>query len=419
MQQGMGIVQFQQQQQDRQTALTEKAAAVEAAKAKAVEDAKRNMYQMQRFDEVRKNPTTDAIERLALEFPQQAESLLKVHKTKSERVQKENIALGSRAQAAFRSGQPQIGQQILEEAAAGREAQGDVESAKGLRKIAEMSKKDLGAATLSTGMFLSAAMAEAGMSFKDTFQAIETADADKQKAQAEADIKQVQAKREDEKIMAEIALDKANTARLHNLTRLDGERLGIDKDRLRIEAAKELRDAGGAGSLSPASQKMVTEAAVDAATAAVEQKSVTDIAALFGGDKAPMLDGGASAIGRFAGKQIGFSTEEQRARQKYGALVEKMVSADLKGLGNATEADRAAASSAYPSKDAPFSVIKAFLDDRALKIEDRRQRKKAEIEYVRQNNGLGPAQQPMIVGGVEVMPGETFDEAIIRIENSK
>lgn len=417
--QGAGLVQLQQAAQDRQTAMAEKQAAIEAAKAKAIEDAKRNMYQMQRFAEVAAKPSLRGLTQLGVEFPQAIEQMKKAHEMLSAEQKAANIGVAQRTFAAMESGQPKIAVETLRRAAEARRAEGDEEAAKNFEANADLiaSAKSEGAAYVAVGSFLQSVMGPDD--FVSKFGELKRQPADLAKAQAEADIKATQAKLEGEKIMAEIALDKANTARLYNLTRLDGERLGIDKDRLRIEAAKELREAGGAGGLSPASQKMVTEAAVDAATAAVESKSIGEISALFGKDKAPLLDGGASAAGRFVGGQLGFSTEEQRAREKYGALVEKMVSADLKGLGNATDADRASARSAYPSKDAPFSVIKAFLDDRALKIEDRRQRKKAEIEYVRQNNGLGPAQQSMIVGGVEVMPGETFDEAILRIENSK
>lgn len=412
--QGAGLVQLQQAAQDRQTALAEKQAAVEAAKAKAVEDAKRNMYQMERFDEVRKNPTTDAIEKLALEFPQQAESLLKVHKSKSEREQKENIGIATRAQAAFRSGQPQIGQQILEEAAAAREAQGDADSAKGLRQIAETSKKDLGAATLTTGMFLSAAMAQAGMSFKDTFQAIETADADKQKAQAEADIKRAQADTERDKRLEEIMNSKAQREMWKNQTGVAWARLGLDREEFnqRVDEAKQAREDKQA-EMPDAIRKVVDAAVIDGTAATMQAEEIEDIVKGWEEYDRPgnLSASGARAAANEAIKSFFGSQDKVSAlRKRTDALVNKLVVTNLPP-GAASENDVKMVKGGFPDQYAPPEEKAAFLKSLGKVQRAVAQQKAIEADYQSQNFGLTNAKRDLVIDGVIVPAGTPYRKA--------
>lgn len=413
MQQGAGLVQLQQQAQDRQIAMQEKAAAVEAAKAKAVEDAKRNMYKVQRFEEVRKAPTTDAIERLAIEFPQEAESLLKVHKTKSERQQKEDIALGSRAQAAFRTGQPQIGQQILMEAAAAREAEGDIESANGLRKIAETSKKDLGAATVSTGMFLSAAMARAGMSFKDTFQALETADADKDKARAEADIKRAQADTERDTRLEAIEMSKDQRKMWKNQTGVAWATLKLNREKFEQEADEALFQRTQGKPLTPDAFKHLAEkgaAAVASNGIATEADALADEIEAAGGS------GGMDAAATKKYDEI-FGSEDPKKNglyARYETLKSKGIYRDI-GPGTKTDDDYAAFERGWPGANANPKFKAAFLRGMAKAARFAAAVENAQADYVSQNGDPSNAKRNIVVGGVPIAAGTTYADAVKRV----
>lgn len=423
VQTGIGLGEARVAAMDRQLLLERQAQADAAAKAQQeAAMASRQAYIASGEDVINSGFKPEKVAAHIARFPEAAKHYADVVKM-MDQTTKRNHFQNAVAVFSIAKNDPIKGAEYAEKlAAAAKDTPGQEKQAEALLRVAGQIRENPGGALLQTASFISEA-ADTPKEFAEVFDRISASDATlteaKAKAgqaQAEQKIKDIQAETEREKILASIALDKANAVRLYRLSDLEAERIGIAKEEMRIAAEKELRDAAG---LSKDSQKMVVEAAVDAAAASAEQSEITKIASLFDEKSAPMLNGGFSAAGGFASRTTGVSTEEQQARDKYEAVVDKMITASFKGQGDVSEGERESKRRAYPSRNAPFSVIKKFLDGEAGKIEGRRQRRRAEIEYIKQNGDIGPAAQPMVVGGVEVMPGETFDDALVRIENSK
>lgn len=425
MQQGMGIVQFQQQQQDRQTAMAEKAAAVEAAKAKAIEDAKRNMYQMQRFAEVAKAPTPDALVSLQIEFPEAAQKLTEAHKALSSNEQKANLGLAQRVYAAANANDVNLSIDLLKNAAEAKRNAGDEKGAKALEENARLLLENPDEAKATIGLFVAEAMGPT--EFLKTFQGLQTADADLVKAQAEAGIKATQAKYEEKKILADLGYTDAQKNRLYAQTKNDAARLALDEKRLlmdQIARQEELR--AKMGELPEGVRKDIDAAVADGSKAKLQAVAATELAKKFrqyskeaGESWTSMTSSGLRArAGETLAAWTGFEDDVSAMRKQYDALVASQVIANLPP-GTASDTDIALVRGGFPDSTARPEQVANFLDAMARVQRDTESQKRTESDYLAANRSFAPARADIVVNGVTIPAGTSFADASAIIYASK
>lgn len=407
MQQGMGIVQFQQQQQDRQTA-------VEAAKAKAIEDAKRNMYQMQRFAEVAAKPTLRGLRQLGVEFPQAIEQMKKAHEMLSAEQKAQNIAVAQRTFAAMESNQPKEAVKTLRNAAAGRRAEGDEESAQNFEKNADLieSSETFGAAYTAVGSFLMSVMKPDD--FAAQYGVLRSNNANVQKAQAEADIKRAQADTERDTRLEAILASQEQRKMWKNQSGVAWARLKLDRDKFQEEA-----DAALAARLEgrPPLTGDAFKQVADKGIAAVQSQSIAGEADTLAAEiEAAGGSGGMDAAATKKWREI-FGSQDPKTNGLYArfeTLKAKGIYRDI-GPGQKTDDDVAFFERGWPSSDASPAFKASFLRGMAKVARAAAAIENAQSDYVSQNGDPGNARRDLVIGGVQIPAGTTYADAVKRV----
>lgn len=421
LQQGAGLVQLQQAAQDRQTALAdretavaEKAAAVEAAKAKAVEDAKRNMYQMQRFAEVAAKPSLRELTKLGVEFPQAIEQMKKAHEMLSAEQKAANIGVAQRTFAAMESGQPKIAVETLRRAAEARRAEGDEEDAKNFEANADLiaSAKSEGAAYVAVGSFLQSVMGPDD--FVSKFGELKRQPADLDKARAEADIKRAQADTERDTRLEAILASQDQRKMWKNQSGVAWARLKLDRDKFQAEAdaALEARLEGRPPLTGDAFKQVA-----DKGIAAVQSQSIAGEADTLAAEiEAAGGSGGMDAAATKKWREV-FGSQDPKTNGLYArfeTLKSKGIYRDI-GPGTKTDDDYAAFEKGWPGSNASPAFKASFLRGMAKAARAAAAIENAQADYVSQNGDPGNARKPLVISGVQIPAGTTYADAVKRV----
>lgn len=410
--QGAGLVQLQQAAQDRQTALAEKQAAVEAAKAKAVEDAKRNVYQMQRFADVAKAPTPDALVSLQIEFPEAAAKLTEAHKALSSNEQKANLGLAQRVYAAANANDVNLSIDLLKNAAEAKRNAGDEKGAKALDDNARLLLENPDEAKATIGLFVAEAMGPT--EFLKTFQGLQTSSADVQKAQAEADIKRAQADTERDTRLEAILASQEQRKMWKNQSGVAWARLKLDRDKFQEEA-----DAALAARLEgrPPLTGDAFKQVADKGIAAVQSQSIAGEADTLAAEiEAAGGSGGMDAAATKKWREI-FGSQDPKTNGLYArfeTLKAKGIYRDI-GPGQKTDDDVAFFERGWPSSDASPAFKASFLRGMAKVARAAAAIENAQSDYVSQNGDPGNARRDLVIGGVQIPAGTTYADAVKRV----
>lgn len=410
--QGAGLVQLQQAAQDRQTALAEKQAAVEAAKAKAVEDAKRNVYQMQRFAEVAKAPTPDALVSLQIEFPEAAQKLTEAHKALSSNEQKANLGLAQRVYAAANANDVNLSIDLLKNAAEAKRNAGDEKGAKALDDNARLLLENPDEAKATIGLFVAEAMGPT--EFLKTFQGLQTSSADVQKAQAEADIKRAQADTERDTRLEAILASQDQRKMWKNQSGVAWARLRLDRDKFQEEA-----DAALAARLEgrPPLTGDAFKQVADKGIAAVQSQSIAGEADTLAAEiEAAGGSGGMDAAATKKFREV-FGSQDPKTNGLYArfeTLKSKGIYRDI-GPGTKTDDDYAAFEKGWPGSNASPAFKASFLRGMAKAARAAAAIENAQADYVSQNGDPGNARKPLVISGVQIPAGTTYADAVKRV----
>ena len=367
-------------------------------------------------------PNADNVAAFMVRYPQMAENLKRSMDVLAPAEKRERLGQLSSIVAAAKSGNVNLAIDLLKRNAtayrnAGREK--DAQAMDDNARLLEESPED----TMFT--LESALAANDPEKYMETVKGMGTLGADVAKAaseakksEAEALIKGSDAETQLSENLARIGLVKEQINRLRVQSALEAKRLNLDEREFSNKVANQLRESGvKMAELSAANQKMVSEAAVGATAAKEQLAKVMDLAAGFR-EEGKALSGAGSYLTGALGDFAGVTTDEQEKRKKYAGLVEALVAAQLKGQGSTTEAEREAFRKGYPSPNASPATIADFLDKHGAEMERTLRAKQAEVDFISQNNGLGPARVPMTIRGVQVQQGERFDQFVERLEGA-
>lgn len=367
-------------------------------------------------------PNSENVAALMVRYPQMAENLKRSMDVLAPAEKRERLGQLSSIVAAAKSGNVNLAIDLLKRNAtayrnAGREK--DAQAMDDNARLLEEAPED----TMFT--LESALAANDPEKYMETVKGMGTLGSDVAKAaseavktEAEAKIKGADAETQLSENLARIGLVKEQINRLRVQSALEAKRLNLDEREFSNKVANQLRESGvKMAELSAANQKMVSEAAVGATAVKEQLAKVTDLAKGFR-EEGNALSGAGSYVTGAIGDLAGVTTDEQAKRKKYAGLVESLVSAQLKGQGATSEAERDAARKGYPSPNATPAAIADFLDKHGAEMERTLRAKQAEVDFISQNNGLGPARVPMTIRGVQVQQGERFDQFVDRLEGA-
>lgn len=210
-----------------------------------------------------KNPTSDAIAKMMVRYPQLSEELKRSHDVLSEKERNAQVSQASEVYAALQAGKPDLAIETLKRQAQAQANSGAPEDAKALNDLARLVELSPETAATTTGLYLASAMGNER--FTDTYSKLESSRRAQQleaptltKAQAEAEkaavdsgfaeseaVLEMQKKGYDiEKLRVGIALDKENTklARMQQIADKTKNKLKREELQLKIDAMKTTRD---------------------------------------------------------------------------------------------------------------------------------------------------------------------------------
>ena len=365
-------------------------------------------------------PNSETIAALMVKYPQMAENLKRSMDVLAPAEKRERLGQLSSVVAAAKSGNVNLAIDLLKRNAtayrnAGREK--DAQAMDDNARLLEESPED----TMFT--LESALAANDPEKYMETVKGMGTLDADVAKAaseavktEQEAKIKTIDAENQLSKVLADIAYTKEQTNALRVGSALAAKRLDLDERKFSQEIANTIAESGAkATELSKESLKLLSEAATDATFQKEQSKITRALAKELQGGGNPLSGMWASA-GETAGDVLGYTTDEARLRKKFVGMREKLIAAELKGMGSASEGERESFRQGFPKGNAPLPEIAAYLNGNADNIDTRARAKQAEVDFLAANKDLGPAKAPMVIRGVQVLPGERFDQFVDRIE---
>lgn len=365
--------------------------------------------------------TSDAIIALQIKYPQMAENLKKSLDAVAPAEKQERIGQLSSIVAAGKAGNVNLAIDLLKRNAtayrnAGRDK--DAQAMEDNARLLEESPED--------AMFTleSALAANLGPEkYMDTVRGMGTLDSDVAKARSDADktaaealVIGANAETQLDENLARIGFIKEQTNRLRVQSALEAKRLDLDEREFAQKVADALTEAGvKAAELTKDNMKLLSEAATDATFQKEQSRITRELAKELesGGDPAS----GVWAEGKeYVGDKLGFTTNEARLRKKFVGMREKLIAAELKGMGSASEGERKSFREGFPQGSAPLPEIARYLNGNADNIDVRARAKQAEVDFLAANKDLGPAKAPMVIRGVQVQQGERYDQFVDRLE---
>ena len=243
--------------------------------------------------------------------------------------------------------------------------------------------------------------------------AVEQAQADLQKAKAEAD-KALSESQFTERLQTLGLNEKTwNIANLKSEISTRGAKLGLDTQITNATVLEKLAQVQKLQTEIPSdSRKSINESAVAAATAQKAANQFNDLATRIEGLGGY---GKLATLGEFAKSTIGAEGYETSLRQEYTRLRN---SAAIKSLppGPATDKDIQMALSGFPKDTSDSKQISQFLRGMAKLQDIDAAVANAKTDWLAQNNGvLTRATKNMMVGDFRAKPGESFNELSTRI----
>jgi hypothetical protein len=406
---------------------------VEPAVAQAqAQKARLDMAQQQAMSaDLASAKTPQAVALLAVKYPQLADKLKVGLEGLSEQEKTARIGQAQPAYAAVLQGNTKAAADMLRRDAAAYRNSGQEREAKALEDNAALIESNPEAAKTTLGLFLASTMGP--QEFEKTYGTLSMQPAKTREAEAQADvrtseaaIKAEEAKIAAQKLAADLRLTEAQAKRLGDQSALEARRLGLEERELQERVAARLEAARRADvELSEKQQILMTDAALAAEVKGAEAAKAGEVASAFRAAErdtvSRLTNEGAIGTGReMLSRGFGNEGPMTQARLKYMQLVDEDIQRRAKESGNKlTDEDYRQQRKLYPDPEGNFGLVAKWAEDfeqktrRAASIDD------AKAQWIAQNSGLGPAKAPMTIGGAVVGTGETLQDVMKKISQTK
>ena len=371
--------------------------------------------------------------KLYAKYPGVAKHYLDVVKTMGEDAKLNNMRNAAAISAAILK-KPEDGAALAEKmAAAAANTPGQEKQAEALTTLAGQIRGNPGGAALQTAMFLAAATGNE-KEFTNIMNGVaaaqpslDEAKAKAGQAQAEQKVKETNAKYAEDQALANLGYTKAQTNRLYAQTKNDAARLALDEKRLladQIARQEELR--AKMGEIPEGVRKDLDKAVADGSTAKLQAASSTELAKKFrqyskeAGEswKRTTSSGLRARAGETLAAWTGFEDDVSAMRKQYDALVASQVITNLPP-GSASDTDIALVRGGFPDSTSNPEQVANFLDAMARVQRATAGQKRTESDYLAANRSLAPARADIVVDGVLIPAGTSFDDASAIVYASK
>jgi len=418
MEAGGGLLNAQQVAQDRAAAMQAQQQAQQSALLKAQQEAAKQAE----FDAVANapgGPTTEALQRLMIKYPDRAENLRRTYDTLAPAEQEARKGQMLRISSAIRAGNHNVAIDDARNLAKAYGNAGRTRDAAALEQVARTIEEDPEGAGRNLDLQLAAIL---GDKFAETMTTIDTREADVAKAQAEAAIKGTEARFAADKALADLGLTKARVNEIYAKIKNDADRLGLDREKMNADVASAL---GSLGKIPPEVFKDVNESTRAAAGAGQSAAKATELAGKFReyakSPRSMTLAGGSGAPAKmmeFIKSTLGAEDDISSIRKQFKALRNSDVIKNLPA-GAASDRDIALIMGGWEEETGDPEKIAASLEALA-RVQSAVQRVKGlEGEFLAKNGYLGPARADMVIKGVPVKAGQTFDQVVADTEDTE
>lgn len=397
-------VEFQQKQDDRAAALAAQQAAIAQQQALRAD-----------LTALAANPTTEGFVAATAKHPELSEHFKRGFDMLAPAEKATRFEQLNNADLMLTTGHPEQAADYLDNEA-NAYAEKRPKEAESMRSFAKLIRENQGQARTTLGLQLAAIDPKyvenrKGLLTEDAD--VAAADAEARKKTADAEVSEVAALHADEKAMLDLDYKQAEVDKLFAETKDLTNRYGLEWAKLRQQtlAAKEALKAKY-GVIPPKMQMTLDESATSAAALQLSSAQSTSLANKFRAQKDMLWNKGLDAtIGEGLNSLTGRSGVLTAARKEFIGNREKIVSAALKGLGAATEAEREAFRAGVPSEKSDPVVVADWLDKAAILADRGAKLDGFKAEWIAANKGLGDAQESFDFGGAQVLPGTSFNSA--------
>ncbi len=405
-----GLV-FAQGQQDR-------TAAIEAAKAQALAQAKKAVAYQDDLDALKSDGSTQAYLDFAKAHPEATEVMIKQHEAATKEVKQRRLEQSVRTKALLSHGQKSTAVDLLQRDANALE-ESDPKEAEILRRQAQSIDDDDVDAMGQADLWLSAVapkeFAEVNEKLSVQPGVIAKSRADAKKAEADAEVAAVNAVNAEVDKMIEQGTKREVANKIAMETKKISNNMGLEWAQLAREVAKDKRE--GEAALKAAGELTAGQvSAINDSTRgiAVPRLGAVNNAALAAKFRAIKTGGSGAKVEEFIKKQWGEGGEVTAARRQFNIVKNGLVLTMLPP-GSASEKDVELISAGFPeSTDNPEDVAN-FLDALANVQRAEEKMKRAENQWLTQNKAnLGNARAPISVMGIPVEQGTSFDDFIVK-----
>jgi hypothetical protein len=392
IQQSQQQTQFDQAQQDR-------AAAIEAAKQKAIADAQARQQLMEERKFLSENPTVANVQAYMARHPEESEASKRLLDSLAPAEKEQKFDLMARTLSAIDEDRPDIAEQeIRVHADALREKR--PQEAKALDRMADRARDN---PKILRGELMKGLL-NIDAKFFDGYKGEKTLAADVRAAEAKASSDEQEANLKTEGILAEIGFKKGQTDRFLAQTKNEAARLGLDWAEYKLKKAAAMR-AAEAGTVDlDTDVKKAIEADAGAATAADSfVRSATGLAGELRKEK-PM--GGIGGLTRDAVTGfVGADTDAAALNQRYIELRNGLIkSARKPGEGPMSDSDFKNAAAALPGENAPAEAKARTLDRLAKQAQVSGKLFAAAARYRALTGGPGGGRITVVVDDVPIPP---------------
>ena len=343
------------------------------------------------------NPTTENITRAMIQYPSLSDKLKEPLKSVTETERTGRISSAMPIYAALASGNPDAARERLLEMATAAENSGRTGEARRFRTLADTARINPGMAMLEIGGVLAANMGPD--KFFETFKGFSTLPSTVQGERAEADRKTTQA-------VFEPQSQQAALAKIYGDLDNASQRLGLDAEKARTDAAlkyEELRAKGG--NLSADGEKRLNDAVV---AATVGGQQADRMSALASNIEQRIRTSGVQARGNELINQVlGTQDEVSLIRREYLRLRNSEI---VRGLppGAASDRDIQIFTQGFLDENASPSALAAGLRGMAKIARLDAETKAMEGEWIGSFGRLQNATRGVQIMGIDVRPGTSF-----------
>ena len=366
------------------------------------------------------NPTVKDYTNLAMLLPQKEAASMRANwEALSKDRQTKDLQSAGQVMAAFQSGAPEIGLQILRERADAAKNSGDTEQAKALETWAKMAEINPGAVTKSIGLMV--AQLPGGEKVIESLGKIGTETRAQElhptavrKAGAEATTAEVGAEFAKPQALAELEASKWNVKNLQNQINVRGAQLNLDRQRLATDTQLKIAELGQKAAELPAgAQKLVNDAAVTAAAAKQQAAGMNDLSSRIMSIGTSW--GAAGSASEWLKKVGGMQGGVTELRQEYTRLRNSAAVGSLPP-GPATDKDIQMVLEGFPPSTASPEVLSRFLRGMAKLKDIEAGVEGAKVDWLASNRGaLTRAGTSFVAGDYAVKAGETFPDFTAKV----